>query len=193
MTTHTPNDNVSPVASHHRRTQYMKVEVSIENYGGRSSSRSCFKNRWNIPITQGILTILQRQRFWEPICHCRLNSQPAWQGHCDNGKKRAYDHPWLASTTWIRTVPYTEFSGHLPCGLLPASCCSAPRPVLFLVLKLSRNVKLILTTSHIMSLEHTSKISVKTAIMQDLAKAVFSYTAYPSSQQIALVAEVTMP
>ena len=45
-------------------------------------------------------------RFWEPIFQSYLNCRTAWQGHCEDHKKRAYDHPWLASTRWIRTVVY---------------------------------------------------------------------------------------
>ncbi len=77
-------------------------------------------------------------------------------------------------------------------SLLPASRRCAPWPVPFQVPKFSRDVELILAeankTYHA-SGTHFHDASVKSAIMQDLAKAIFSYSAYPSSLQIASVAE----
>lgn len=77
-------------------------------------------------------------------------------------------------------------------SLLPASCRSAPWPVPFQVPKFSRDVELILAEAN--KTYHASgtffhDASVKSAIMQDLAKAIFSYSAYPSSLQILSVAE----
>ncbi|XP_059202021.1 uncharacterized protein LOC131981650 [Centropristis striata] len=75
--------------------------------------------------------------------------------------------------------------------ILPASCRSAPWPVPFVIPKFSRDIELILAESN--KTYHTSGThfhdpSVKSAIMQDLAKTIFSYSAYPSSLQINSVA-----
>lgn len=64
--------------------------------------------------------------------------------------------------------------------LLPESCCSAPWPVQFQVPTFSRDIELILAEankSYHASGTHFQDASIKSAIMQDLAKAVFSYTA----------------
>ncbi|XP_052441460.1 uncharacterized protein LOC127981440 [Carassius gibelio] len=79
--------------------------------------------------------------------------------------------------------------------LLPESCRSAPWPVQFQVPTFSRDIELILAEankSYHASGTHFQDASIKSAIMQDLAKAVFSYTAYPSSMQISSVAEALL-
>ncbi|KAL7851995.1 hypothetical protein SRHO_G00084140 [Serrasalmus rhombeus] len=76
--------------------------------------------------------------------------------------------------------------------VLPVSCRTAPWPVPFQLPEFSRDIELILAEankSFLASGTHFRDASVKSAIMQDLAKAIFSYTAYPSSLQIASVAE----
>ncbi|KAJ8359217.1 hypothetical protein SKAU_G00157420 [Synaphobranchus kaupii] len=83
-------------------------------------------------------------------------------------------------------------SGSQDSILLPVSCRSAPWPVPFQVPEFSRNVELILaeaSKTYHASGTHFRDASVKSAIMQDLAKAMFSYSAYPSSLQMASVAE----
>ncbi|KAF3845663.1 hypothetical protein F7725_002741 [Dissostichus mawsoni] len=77
-------------------------------------------------------------------------------------------------------------------SMFPESCRSAPWPVSFQVPQFSRDVELILAEAnkiHHDSGIHFSDASVKSAIMQDLAKAIFSYTAYPSTLQISSVAD----
>lgn len=76
--------------------------------------------------------------------------------------------------------------------ILPVSCRSAPWPVPFVIPKFSRDVELILAeankTYHA-SGTHFHDPSVKSAVLQDLAKTIFTYSAYPSSLQISSVAE----
>lgn len=58
--------------------------------------------------------------------------------------------------------------------------------------KFSRDIELILAEankSYLACETHFNDANVKSAIMQDLAKAIFTYTAYPSSVQISSVAE----
>ncbi len=79
--------------------------------------------------------------------------------------------------------------------LLPESCRSAPWPVPFQVPTFSRDIELIMAEankSYHASGTHFHDASVKSAIMHDLAKAIFSYTAYPSSMQISSVAEALL-
>lgn len=76
--------------------------------------------------------------------------------------------------------------------ILPDSCRHAAWPVPFQVPQFSRDIELILAeankTYHATG-RHFMDASVKSAIMQDLSKVIFSYSAYPSSQQILSVAE----
>ncbi len=76
--------------------------------------------------------------------------------------------------------------------ILPDSCRPAAWPVPFQVPQFSRDIELILAeankTYHATG-RHFMDASVKSAIMQDLSKVIFSYTAYPSSQQILTLAE----
>ncbi|KAI4827335.1 hypothetical protein KUCAC02_030737 [Chaenocephalus aceratus] len=77
-------------------------------------------------------------------------------------------------------------------SMFPESCRSVPWPVSFQVPQFSRDVELILAEAnkiHHDSGIHFSDASVEWAIMQDLAKAIFSYTAYPSTLQISSVAD----
>lgn len=76
--------------------------------------------------------------------------------------------------------------------ILPMSFRSAQWPVPFQVPQFSRDIEIILAEAN--KFYHASGIlfrdpSVKSAIMHDLANVLFSYTAYPSSQQILAVAE----
>lgn len=76
--------------------------------------------------------------------------------------------------------------------ILPDSCCSAAWPVPFQVPEFSRDVELILAEANNLydaTGRHFMDASVKSAIMQELAKVIFSYTAYPTNQQILSVAE----
>ena len=76
--------------------------------------------------------------------------------------------------------------------ILPDSCPPAAWPVPFQVPEFSRDVELILAEankSYHATGRHLMDASVKSAIMQDLAKVIFSYTAYPTSQQVLSVAE----
>jgi len=75
---------------------------------------------------------------------------------------------------------------------LPDSCRSAAWPVPFQVPEFSRDLELILAeanNSYDATGRHFMDASVKSAIMQDLAKVFFSYTAYPTNEQILSVAE----
>ncbi|XP_051283240.1 uncharacterized protein LOC127378444 isoform X4 [Dicentrarchus labrax] len=76
--------------------------------------------------------------------------------------------------------------------ILPVSCRSAPWPVPFQIPQFSCDVELILAEankSYHATGTHFEDASVKSAIIHDLSKVIFSYTAYPSSQQITSVAE----
>lgn len=76
--------------------------------------------------------------------------------------------------------------------ILPDSCRSAAWPVPFQVPQFSRDIELILAEANKTyhgSGRHFMDPSVKSAIMQDISKVIFSYTAYPSNQQILAVAE----
>uniref|UniRef100_A0A1A8PLE6 Uncharacterized protein n=1 Tax=Nothobranchius rachovii TaxID=451742 RepID=A0A1A8PLE6_9TELE len=76
--------------------------------------------------------------------------------------------------------------------ILPASCRIAPWPAKFKVPTFSRDIEMILAEANIIhqtSGRHFNDASVKSAVMQDLAKAIFSYTAYPSNVQIISVVE----
>ncbi|KAK0137701.1 hypothetical protein N1851_026095 [Merluccius polli] len=76
--------------------------------------------------------------------------------------------------------------------ILPDSCRPAAWPVPFQVPEFSRDIELILAEankSYHATGRHFMDASVKSAIMQDLAKVIFSYTAYPTSQQVPSVAE----
>lgn len=76
--------------------------------------------------------------------------------------------------------------------ILPDSCRPAAWPVPFQVPEFSRDIQLILAEAN-NSYRNTGRpfmdASVKSATMQDLAKVIFSYTAYPTNQQILSVAE----
>lgn len=76
--------------------------------------------------------------------------------------------------------------------ILPDSCRSAPWPVPFQVPQFSCDIELILAEAnksyHATGI-HFRDASVKSAIMHDLSKVIFSYTAYPSNQQITSVSE----
>lgn len=83
-------------------------------------------------------------------------------------------------------------SGSSDTIILPDSCRLAAWPVPFQVPEFSRDVQLILAeanNSYHATGRHFMDASVKSAIMQDLAKVIFSYTAYPTNQQILSVAE----
>lgn len=70
---------------------------------------------------------------------------------------------------------------------------SAVWPVPFQVPEFSRDIELILAEANKLYLANGKLFkdaSVKKAIMQDLEKLIFSYTAYPTSQQVSSVAEV---
>lgn len=75
--------------------------------------------------------------------------------------------------------------------ILPQACRPAPWPLPFNIPEFSRDVELILAEAN-KSYHATGKLfmdaSVKSAIMQDLSKEIFSYTAYPSGEQILSVA-----
>lgn len=76
--------------------------------------------------------------------------------------------------------------------ILPDSRRSAPWPVPFQVPQFSRDIELILAQaneSYCATGTHFRDTSVKSAIMNDLAKVIFSHTAYPSNQQILSVSE----
>ncbi len=76
--------------------------------------------------------------------------------------------------------------------ILPDSCRSAAWPVPFQVPEFSRDIELILAeanNSYDATGRHFMDASVKSAIMQELAKVIFSYTAYPTNEQILSVAE----
>uniref|UniRef100_A0A8C1ABN1 Uncharacterized protein n=1 Tax=Cyprinus carpio carpio TaxID=630221 RepID=A0A8C1ABN1_CYPCA len=76
--------------------------------------------------------------------------------------------------------------------ILPDSCRSAAWPVPFQVPEFSPDLELILAeanNSYDATGRHFMDASVKSAIMQELAKVIFSYTAYPTNQQILSVAE----
>ncbi|XP_035992142.1 uncharacterized protein LOC118562940 [Fundulus heteroclitus] len=83
-------------------------------------------------------------------------------------------------------------SGSSDTIILPDSCRLAAWPVPFQVPEFSRDIQLILAeanNSYHATGRHFTDASVKSAIMQDLAKVIFSYTAYPTNQQILSVAE----
>ncbi|XP_073330048.1 uncharacterized protein [Pagrus major] len=76
--------------------------------------------------------------------------------------------------------------------ILPDSCRSAPWPVPFQIPQFSRDIELILSEAN--KSYHASGIifrdaSVKSAMMNDLAKVIFSHTAYPSNLQVLSVCE----
>ncbi|XP_073788000.1 uncharacterized protein [Danio rerio] len=76
--------------------------------------------------------------------------------------------------------------------ILPDSCRSAAWPVPFQVPEFSRDIELILAeanNSYHATGRHFMDASIKSAIMQELAKVIFSYTAYPTNEQILSVAE----
>lgn len=76
--------------------------------------------------------------------------------------------------------------------ILPASCRSAAWPVPFQVPGFSRDIELILAEankSYHATGKHFMDAAVKSAIMQDLSKEIFNYTAYPSGDQILSVAQ----
>lgn len=76
--------------------------------------------------------------------------------------------------------------------ILPDSCRPAAWPVPFQVPQFSRDIELILAEankSYRATGKHFMDAHVKSAIMHELSKVIFSYTAYPSSQQILSVAE----
>ncbi|KAF7225070.1 transcript variant X3 [Nothobranchius furzeri] len=76
--------------------------------------------------------------------------------------------------------------------ILPASFRTAPWPARFKVPTFSRDIEMILAEAnmiHQTSGRHFNDASIKSAVMQDLAKAIFSYTAYPSNVQIISVVE----
>ncbi|XP_073729965.1 uncharacterized protein [Misgurnus anguillicaudatus] len=78
--------------------------------------------------------------------------------------------------------------------ILPDSCRSAAWPVPFQVPEFSRDIELILAEankSYDATGRHFMDASVKSAIMQELAKVIFSYTAYPTNEQILSVALVS--
>ncbi|CAL9685463.1 unnamed protein product [Knipowitschia caucasica] len=76
--------------------------------------------------------------------------------------------------------------------ILPKSCRPSPWPQPFKIPEFSRDIELILAEAN-KSYHATGNLfmeaSVKSAIMQDLSKEIFSYTAYPTSQHVYLVAE----
>ncbi|KAM9763035.1 uncharacterized protein ACNS7B_004869 isoform 1-T3 [Menidia menidia] len=83
-------------------------------------------------------------------------------------------------------------SGSSDTIILPDSCRLAAWPVPFQVPEFSRDIQLILAeanNSYHATGRHFMDASVKSAIMQDLAKVIFSYTAYPTNEQILSVAE----
>uniref|UniRef100_A0A8C6Q7E0 Uncharacterized protein n=1 Tax=Nothobranchius furzeri TaxID=105023 RepID=A0A8C6Q7E0_NOTFU len=76
--------------------------------------------------------------------------------------------------------------------ILPASCRTAPWPAELEVPTFSRDIEMTLAEAnmiHQTSGRHFNDASIKSAAMQDLAKAIFSYTAYPSNVQIISVVE----
>ncbi|XP_051810247.1 uncharacterized protein LOC110946336 [Acanthochromis polyacanthus] len=76
--------------------------------------------------------------------------------------------------------------------ILPDSCRLSAWPLPFQVPEFSRDVELILAEANISyhaTGRHFMDASIKSAIMQDLAKVIFSYTAYPTNEQILSVAE----
>lgn len=96
-----------------------------------------------------------------------------------------------ARTTETDICPYASSSSS-DTIILPDSCRSAAWPVPFQVPEFSRDLELILAeanNSYDATGRHFMDASVKSAIMQELAKVIFSYTAYPTNEQILSVAE----